>query len=122
MDLKVKTSSFSGKSKDWSKWSKTFLAKASLRSYKSLLIGALNHPEQELELETSEETLSELQRIFLLMNGLAYADLLISCQEDISFSIMKMLRVKRCHVEMPEWRGLSWKTSSSHLRKVLLSR
>ena len=85
----MKTSNFSGKSKDWSKWSKTFLAKASLRGYKALLIGALDYPEQELEFETSEEKLSELQRNYLLMNDLAYADLLISCQEDIGFSIIE---------------------------------
>jgi hypothetical protein len=35
----MKILEFSGDQKDWNKWSQTFLARANIHSYKSLLVG-----------------------------------------------------------------------------------
>ena len=62
---------FSGKEEDWNRWSKTFLATATVKGYKDVLIPIDADVDAELE-----------------DNVLAYNDLILSCQEDISFGII----------------------------------
>ena len=62
---------FSGKEEDWNRWSKTFIATATVKGYKDVLIPL--DPEEDAELED---------------NIVAYSDLILSCQEDISFGII----------------------------------
>ena len=62
---------FSGKEEDWNRWSKTFLATATVKGYKDVLIPI--DADEDAEIED---------------NVLAYNDLILSCQEDISFGII----------------------------------
>ena len=62
---------FSGKEEDWNRWSKTFIATATVKGYKDVLVPI--DPETDAELSD---------------NILAYNDLILSCQEDISFGII----------------------------------
>ena len=62
---------FSGKEEDWNRWSKTFMATATVKGYKDVLVPI--DPETPAELDD---------------NNLAYNDLILSCQEDISFGII----------------------------------
>jgi hypothetical protein len=62
---------FSGKEEDWNRWSKTFMATATVKGYKDVLNPI--DPDEEATLED---------------NVLAYNDLILSCQEDISFGII----------------------------------
>ena len=62
---------FSGKEEDWNRWSKTFLATATVKGYKDVLI----------PIDADEDAALE-------DNILAYNDLILSCQEDISFGII----------------------------------
>ena len=61
---------FSGKDKDWNRWSKTFLAIATTRQYKNELVPPDNYVSIPMK------------------NDLAYNDLLLSCQEEIIFGII----------------------------------
>jgi len=63
---------FSGKEEDWNWWSKTFMATATVKGYKDVLVPI--DPETPAELDD---------------NNLAYNDLILSCQEDISFGIIE---------------------------------
>ena len=62
---------FSGKAEDWNRWSKTFLATASAKGYKEVIKPA------DLEKPAEPE-----------LNTLVYNDLILSCQEEISFGII----------------------------------
>mmetsp|Transcript_88220 Transcript_88220/g.172562 ORF Transcript_88220/g.172562 Transcript_88220/m.172562 type:complete len:159 (+) Transcript_88220:70-546(+) len=62
---------FSGKEEDWNRWSKTFMAAATVRGYRDVLVPI--DPDEDAALED---------------NNLAYNDLILSCQEDISFGIV----------------------------------
>ena len=62
---------FSGKEEDWNRWSKTFMATATVKGYKDVLL--------PIDPDTPAE---------LADNILAYNDLILSCQEDISFGII----------------------------------
>ena len=62
---------FSGKEEDWNRWSKTFLATATVKGYKDVLIPI--DPDEDASIDD---------------NVLAYNDLILSCQEDISFGII----------------------------------
>ena len=62
---------FSGKEQDWNRWSKTFMATATAKGYREVL-----KPTDEDE-DVEEE-----------LNVQAYNDLILSCQEDISFGII----------------------------------
>jgi hypothetical protein len=62
---------FSGKEEDWNRWSKTFMAAATVRGYRDVLVPI--DPDEDAALED---------------NNLAYNDLILSCQEDIAFGIV----------------------------------
>ena len=62
---------FSGKEEDWNRWSKTFVATAGIKGYRRALVA-----DKDEELPTEE------------MNLQAYNDLLLSCQDDITFGIV----------------------------------
>ena len=62
---------FSGKEEDWNRWSKTFMATATAKGYREVL-----KPSEEEE-DVDED-----------LNVQAYNDLILSCQEDISFGII----------------------------------
>ena len=61
---------FSGKEKDWNRWSKTFFALSAARGYQEELVPPSGH--------TSEAD----------KKASAYNDLLLACQEDIIFGIV----------------------------------
>jgi hypothetical protein len=63
---------FSGKDEDWNRWSKTFIATAGIRGYRKALI-----TDNEDEVPTEEDNLK------------AYSDLLLSCQDDVTFGIVE---------------------------------
>lgn len=62
---------FSGKEEDWNRWSKTFLATATAKGYREVL-----KPADE-DADADED-----------LNIQAYNDLILSCQEEISFGII----------------------------------
>ena len=62
---------FSGKEEDWNRWSKTFMATATVKGYRDVLVPI--DPDTEAELEDNIQ---------------AYNDLILSCQEDIAFGIV----------------------------------
>ena len=62
---------FSGKEADWNRWSKTFMATATVKGYRDVLVPI--DPDTEAELEDNIQ---------------AYNDLILSCQEDIAFGIV----------------------------------
>ena len=62
---------FSGKEEDWNRWSKTFLATASAKGYKEVIMPADPNTQAAADLNTQ-----------------AYSDLVLSCQEDVSFGII----------------------------------
>jgi hypothetical protein len=62
---------FSGKEADWNRWSKTFMATATVKGYRDVLVPI--DPDTEAELEDNIQ---------------AYNDLILSCQEDITFGIV----------------------------------
>ena len=62
---------FSGKTEDWNRWSKTFLATATAKGYREVLKPS----------DTNKKADSSL-------NIQAYNDLILSCQEDITFGII----------------------------------
>jgi len=62
---------FSGKDEDWNRWSKTFMATATAKGYREVLVPLI--PDEDASLEDNIQ---------------AYNDLILSCQEDISFGII----------------------------------
>jgi len=62
---------FSGKDEDWNRWSKTFLATARAKGYREVLVPA----------DPADDADEDL-------NIQAYNDLILSCQEEISFGII----------------------------------
>jgi hypothetical protein len=79
MDLLNKISEFNGKPENWNKWSKPFLAKASLRGYKRII--------QNQEPYPAEDDMKSWQEL-KIRNDLGYAELLLSCQDDVCFNII----------------------------------
>ena len=79
---------FSGKEEDWNRWSKTFLATATVKGYKDVLIPVDDDEDAELE-----------------DNIVAYNDLILSCQEDISFGIIDSPFPKLSPTETQDWHG-----------------
>ena len=75
-DEKIKTIrvlQFTGKEEDWNRWSKTFMATAAVKGYRIALIGPAAGEEALLTTE---------------INLKAYNDLLLSCQDDITFGMI----------------------------------
>ena len=62
---------FSGKEADWNRWSKTFMATATVKGYRDVLVPI--DPDTEAELEDNIQV---------------YNYLILSCQEDIAFGIV----------------------------------
>ena len=91
---------FSGSKKDWRKWSRKFLAMSVKRGYKDVLLG-----------KTREEGMTDDEKN---LNGHAYNDIMLSMDEDVSFSIVD----EACTEELPEgdsamaWRKLEAKYNS----------
>jgi hypothetical protein len=56
MDLINKVNEFDGKPENWNKWSKTFLAKASLRGYKTIIKNQEPYPAEAL-IPSSDDSL-----------------------------------------------------------------
>lgn len=63
---------FSRKEEDWNKWSKTFLAMATIKGYRSALI-----PENEDKNISSKD------------NVRAYSNLIIACQDNVVFGFIE---------------------------------
>jgi hypothetical protein len=79
MDLINKVSEFNGKPENWNKWSKTFLAKASLRGYKRII--------QNQEPYLAKDDMKSWQELKIRYD-LGYAELLLSCQDNVCFNII----------------------------------
>ena len=62
---------FSGKEEDWNRWSKTFLATATAKGYREVI------KPTDATIMADEE-----------LNIMVYNDLILSCQEDVSFGII----------------------------------
>ena len=62
---------FSGKGEDWNRWSKTYLATATAKGYRDIL--KREDPNAEIDVN---------------LNIQAYNDLILSCQEEITFGIV----------------------------------
>jgi hypothetical protein len=82
MDLTNKTPEFYGKAELCYKWSNTLLSSAALRRYKKLI---LNKEGDDLEWAKNE---------WEILNDLAYAELMIACQDDMSYGIIDGSRSK----------------------------
>jgi hypothetical protein len=109
MDSINKTTEYNGKAEEWKKWSKTFLPKARLRCYNEILTGS--HPESE-----SKDTKSKKdQRV---LNELAYAELMLSCQEDICFDIIDAAKSEKWPEEDA---ALAWKRLEDCFEPKVLS-
>lgn len=82
----MKLMEFSGEQGDWNKWSRTFLARANIRGYMKIIVGKwiVTDEDPAVELEKHSEK-----------NGMAYAELLISCQPDAIFGIVDNARSER---------------------------
>jgi gag-polypeptide of LTR copia-type len=94
MDLLQKTPEFSGKPEQWYRWAKTFLCRATLRGYKKVILRKDGDEEEWPKNEWD------------LLNELAYAELMIGCQDDMCFNIIDGSRSNL----FPEGdAGLAWK-------------
>jgi gag-polypeptide of LTR copia-type len=108
MDFNIKISSFSGEKKDWERWSVTFLAKARLRGYRELLVGIGESPQKG----------SKDYDEFVMRNDIAYAELLIACDNDICLGIVNTSRTST----LPEGDAkLAWKNLVSKFEPVTKS-
>ncbi len=103
----VRLPPFSGKKEDWDKWSKKFVTRAMIKKYKDVLLGTAVPPPHNkvLDLSTASGKASQKLRE---ANEKAYSDLMILCEDDVSFSIIDAARPD----DQPEgdaakaWRGL----------------
>jgi hypothetical protein len=82
MDVQVKISPFSGQKKDWERWSITFLAKSRLRGHKDVLMG----------IEIVPTKGGKNFDAFLIKNDVAYAELLIACEDNLCFEMVHSSR------------------------------
>jgi hypothetical protein len=85
MDIMNRAPEFSGKQEEWHKWSKTFLCRATLRGYKKII----------LKREGDEEDWAKDE--WEILNELAYAELLIGCQDYRCFGIINGARTTIWH-------------------------
>ena len=74
---------FKGEHDEWRKWSKKFLARAKMKGYKNILLGVDKPPKQN---EITEDAAKLKLR---LLNEAAYNDLLLSCDDDVSFGAVE---------------------------------
>jgi hypothetical protein len=89
MDYKIKSSAFNGKPEDCSKWSKKVMAKASFMGNKNELLGIEEMPEDKSGTEFED---------FMMKNDIAFADLMITCEEDVCFDLVENARTE----ELPD--------------------
>ena len=68
----IRVIKFSGKDADWNRWSKTFRAMSVTKGYNDVL----NPKNPSIKQDLDENTM-------------AYGDLLLACQEDLSFGIVE---------------------------------
>ena len=80
MDIQVKLKGFSGDQKDWDRWNITFLAKARLRGYRSVILG----------LEDAPNKGSKGYEEFLVKNDNAFSDLLICSESDVCLGVLSI--------------------------------
>ena len=72
-----------GEHDEWRKWSKKFLARAKMKGYKNILLGVGKPPKQN---EITEDAAKLKLR---LLNEAAYNNLLLSCDDDVSFGAVE---------------------------------
>ena len=79
-----KAETFSGKKKDWTKWSMKFKTRAHLIGYVKVMMGEYVIPPDDLDLDltTSEGKMDHSVRA---ANQVAFNDLLSACMDDVSF-------------------------------------
>ena len=81
----IRTLPFSGKAEDYNMWSKQFMALARRKQYKDALIGKLQVPKESETLDPNKQQDEIKARE---ANEKAYGDLLLSCTDEVSFSII----------------------------------
>ena len=59
-DKAIRTVAFSGKKTDWIVWSEKFLAQASLKGYKDVLVGKVKPPKDSEVLDSRQERQTHL--------------------------------------------------------------
>ena len=69
----IKVIEFSGKKSDWFVWESKFLARAKRKGYKGLLLGKVEIPKENEDINDDKEKIKIKQ-----LNELAYEDLLLS--------------------------------------------
>ena len=84
---------FSGNEEDWNRWSKTFMATATMKGYRDVLSPI--DPDEDATIEDNVQ---------------AYNDLILSCQEDISFGIIDESISETSRMEMQGWLGKIYAT------------
>ena len=75
---------FSGKEEDWRMWSRKFLARAKVQEYKEILTGTKKAPAAGTTIDESTDQ-GKTQKKLQIANEKAYNDLLLSCEEEVSF-------------------------------------
>jgi hypothetical protein len=88
MDVQLKIVEFSGRKKEWDRWSITFLSTERLKDYRNLLMGIKTMPAKG----------SKGFEDFVNKNDFAFADLLISCKSDVCLGLVNASRLE----ELPE--------------------
>jgi len=106
-DKAIRVIVFSGKASEWPVWEAKFLAKASRKGYKKLLIGTEKAPPDSETLKESDVDKLRLRRA----NEMAYEELLLSIDGTkssgrVAFNIVKLAKTD----ELPEGdAALAWK-------------
>ena len=95
---------FKGKKKDHRKWSGKFLAAARMKKYADVLLKKVKVPSEDEDIDESNEDGKKQMKI-RMANKKAFADLILPCEDDISYSIVAGSMTK----DLPSGdAGLTW--------------
>ena len=83
----IRVITFKGKKKDHRKWSGKFLAAARMKKYADVLLQKVKVPSEDEDIDKSNENGKKQMKI-CMANEKAFADLILSCEDDISYSIV----------------------------------
>jgi hypothetical protein len=100
----IKIVQFSGKQEDWRKWSRKFLARATMKKYKGVLLGTTIVPAESdvLDLRTNEGKAAKAARD---ANEIGYNELLLCSDDDVVFATVD----SACTADLPSGSArLAW--------------
>jgi len=83
----IRVITFKGKKNDHCKWSGKFLAAARMKKYADVLLQKVKVPSEDEDIDESNENGKKQMKI-RMANEKAFADLILSCEDDISYSIV----------------------------------